>query len=283
MGDTEHLGPATPLVSPGSPRLHLLVSPNDKDELRIPCRRVVTLLGSQKACKIRLPHSLVSGVHLAIVNDGASIVAVDLVTRYGTLLNGLKLEHEELSDDDALTVGPWEFRVVIEAADHQGHQDLHPLGLEPAPQMVALEHEGTGNVLRPNRALCTVGRRAGCDIVVSDVRVSRVHALLLNYFGHPAVFDLLSHNGTQINGQTVGYRLLEEGDVLTVGETSFVVHLTAASAKRAVQKGPAPGMLRAVSADPDEPEPDLIDIKKTEQAQRWRIADSADKLARGSA
>jgi pSer/pThr/pTyr-binding forkhead associated (FHA) protein len=70
---------------------------------------------------------------------------------------------------------------------------------------------------RLNRALTLVGRSAGCKLRLRDGRVSRAHcALTAGPLGVWAV-DLLSGEGTAVNGERVRWARLEDGDVLEVG------------------------------------------------------------------
>jgi pSer/pThr/pTyr-binding forkhead associated (FHA) protein len=245
----------------------------------IDCRRVVTILGSRKGCKVNLRHPKISAVHVAIVNTGSDVFAVDLVTKSGTLLNGLHMEHERLSDDDILTVGPWRLRVEIQKPGVRGQDDLHPFDLEPSPHVVALELVATGRILRPNRDVCLVGRRSGCDITISDRRISRAHALLLTYFGQPAIVDLLSQNQTHVNDVPVRFKPLVNDDVITVGETQFRAKLVGSAVSEKNSNGRKAGEGKIVLAPPEECT-DQINIEEVEGSQRWRIADSAKRAAR---
>ncbi len=267
---------SAPITASGGPGVSLVVDAGSEGETRIDCRRVVTLIGSREGCKIRLCRSGISPVHVAIVNDGSHVLAVDLVTKGGTRLNGLKMEHERLSDGDLLSIRPWEFHVAIREPSHGGDADVHTFGLDPTPHAVALEHLDTGRILKPNRDLCVVGRRNGCDVVISDDRVSRVHALLLSYFGHPAIFDLLSRNGTLVNGEAISFHRLENNDVITVGESRFRVRLVgSAVVERASGNGKA--AKSPITVVPEEIPGDEIDIAETESSQSWRIADELAK------
>lgn len=224
-------------------------------------------------------HRRVAPVHAAIVNDGSKLLALDLMTPNGTLVNGLKIECEQLNDGDTLTCFPWEFRVEIRQAQDAGDADVHPFELDPSPHVVALEHLGTGRVLQPTRDVCIIGRRHGCDITLSDNRVSRVHALLLNYFGRPAVFDLLSRNETSVNDELVQFRLLRDGDVVSIGETRFRAKLveSVAAGRAAGLKVPSE---TTIELNAEEQGADMIDIQATESSQRWRIAERLEKAAR---
>lgn len=277
---SEQVGPSgsIPIVADGAPQLSFGLNIRSHEETKAPCRRVVTLLGARDGCKLTLRHDLVSPVHLAVVNDGYHVFAIDLASRRGTRLNGLKLQHERLSDGDVLTVHPWELRVEIGQPTPAGDSDVLPFALEPSPRHVVLEHVDSGRLLKPTRELCVIGRRNGCDIVVSDRRVSRVHAMLLSYFGRPAIVDLLSRNGTVVNDEPVTFRYLEEGDAVTIGETRFRVRLIGSTmGDRSVADSVAAE--GTVVLDEEQQESDLIDIHTTENAQNWRIADTADTTA----
>lgn len=271
----------TPIVADGAPRLSLALNIRSHEETKVACRRVVTLIGSREGCKVSLRHELVSPVHLAVVNDGAQVFAVDLASKRGARLNGLKLEHERLSDGDVLTVYPWELRVEVEEPTQTGSADVLPFSLDPSPRHVVLEHVDSGRILKPTRELCVIGRRNGCDIVVSDRQVSRVHALLLNYFGRPAVFDLLSRNQTFVNDEAVSFSFLDDSDMFTVGETCFRVRLVgSAVAERAGKDQIVDEAGEAtVALDPVEHTADMIDIQAVETTENWRIADSLEKVA----
>jgi hypothetical protein len=85
--------------------------------------------------------------------------------------------------------------------------DIPFLRIEDSGDIVALAHEVT-----------TVGRGKGCDIMLDDPSVSRLHAELVRRGPYVYVTDLgLSRNGTRVNGRPVARRVLDEGDVLSFG------------------------------------------------------------------
>lgn len=265
--------PPAPMTTSAGPRVQLVT---DAGETRVDCRRVVTLIGSRPGCKIRLRHPQVSPIHAAIVNDGARVLAVDLGSRSGILLNGLKLEQEQLSDGDVLGIGTWEFHVELEEACDDTQSDVHPFSLDQSPHAVALEHIESGRILYPNRDVCTIGRRSACDIVLPDDRVSRVHALLLTYFGHPAICDLLSRNHTWVNDEMVSFQMVNHDDVIGLGASRFRVRLVGSGIVERASKGNNGEAKPAVIKQEEHP-PDEVNIEETESSQRWRIAEQAPK------
>ncbi len=271
----------TPIVAGAAPHVQLVVLSGSQAGMNIPCRRVVTLIGSRSGCKLNLQHPRIAPVHLAVVNDGAKIMAVDLASRTGTKLNGLKMELETLNHDDRLEVGPWEFRVEINRSPSSGKDDAHPFDLDQTPEAIALEHLDSGRVLQPNREICVLGRRTACDIHVDDDRVSRVHAILLSYFGYPAVCDLLSGSGTFVNDERTAYHRLQDKDVLRIGDARFRVRLVGSKvgAPRSKPKNEVNGN-GSIHLAPDEPADDLVNIRSVEGAQRWGVADRVERLVR---
>lgn len=67
------------------------------------------------------------------------------------------------------------------------------------------------------------GFRRTSDIVLEDLAVSRLHAMLFFDDVGVGVLDLVSKNGTFVNGEEVESRLLQTGDVIEVGESKIVV------------------------------------------------------------
>ncbi|MGA9856903.1 MAG: FHA domain-containing protein [Solirubrobacteraceae bacterium] len=90
-------------------------------------------------------------------------------------------------------------------------------GTEPAQPaaLLALDWSGAQTEI-------TIGRHAGCDVVLANLAVSRHHARLVFRDGRWILQDLGSTNGTEVNGCPVGRCELRPGDdIALAGE-----HLT---------------------------------------------------------
>lgn len=98
---------------------------------------------------------------------------------------------------------------------------------------------------------CSIGRRPGQVVSVDwDARVSRVHARLEAIAGSWwIVDDGVSRNGTFVGEERIsGRRLLQHGDVLRLGGTSFGFHdASSAGTSMTVE---ASGLLRPVTLSP---------------------------------
>jgi pSer/pThr/pTyr-binding forkhead associated (FHA) protein len=75
----------------------------------------------------------------------------------------------------------------------------------------------------------TIGRDAGCELVLADVEVSRRHARLETQGSIVFLRDLESSNGTFLNGRRLESAVeLREGDEIDVGTTRLIVEGLAA-------------------------------------------------------
>ncbi len=67
------------------------------------------------------------------------------------------------------------------------------------------------------------GFRRTTDIVIDDLSVSRLHAMFFYDSAGIGVLDLVSKNGTFVNGEEVESRLLKKGDTIEIGDTKLVL------------------------------------------------------------
>jgi pSer/pThr/pTyr-binding forkhead associated (FHA) protein len=77
-----------------------------------------------------------------------------------------------------------------------------------------------GRVFEIRNDRLTIGRSRDSDIFLEDLAVSRLHATVTrDASGQYKVRDENSANGTTVNGQRIGERVLEEGDEIALGQT----------------------------------------------------------------
>ena len=91
----------------------------------------------------------------------------------------------------------------------QPDQSGFRLRVESGPQ------QGESHIVTPP---CLIGRK-DCDLVLNDSEVSRRHAELKFVDQTLVIEDLMSTNGTQVNGMSITIRPLAPNDLITVGET----------------------------------------------------------------
>jgi Protein of unknown function (DUF3662)/FHA domain len=102
----------------------------------------------------------------------------------------------------------------------EGEDRIEPV--RPAVRASVLIHEdGYEREVGLEKEMTTIGRLPDCDIVLKDKGASRQHAQIRQKDGVYTLTDLGSTNGTQLNGQKVQSRMLEDGDRITIGATSL--------------------------------------------------------------
>lgn len=65
------------------------------------------------------------------------------------------------------------------------------------------------------------------DLLLDDEKVSRTHAMVFLDEEGPSIVDLVSTNGTLVNGRRVRDRDLASGDLINIGKTRFIVRILA--------------------------------------------------------
>lgn len=75
------------------------------------------------------------------------------------------------------------------------------------------------------RDVTVIGRREYCDVVVEHPSLSKRHAVLVRTDGLLIIRDLVSTNGTKVNGQRVMWAALLPNDRVTLGRYKYRVYL----------------------------------------------------------
>src|SRR5437773_579774 len=71
----------------------------------------------------------------------------------------------------------------------------------------------------------TIGRTPESDLVLSDPRISRRHALIEQDHGQIVLTDLQSSNGTQLDGHMVQQAALIDGAAIQLGSTTLKIFI----------------------------------------------------------
>jgi hypothetical protein len=95
-----------------------------------------------------------------------------------------------------------------------------PRGRSREPHLVVIEPDDQRGRAFELADELTVGRAAGCQIVLDDTYVSQLHTRIFTRDGQLMVEDLGSTNGTYLNNRKVsGPMMMGRGDKLRVGKT----------------------------------------------------------------
>lgn len=126
----------------------------------------------------------------------------------------------ELFVDDRLRKGD----LKVDASMAEGEREEgRPAAVIPAPMAarprLLVHADGTVREVALDKDLVTLGRLPECEVVVPDKGASRRHAQVRTRDGVSTLTDLGSTNGTQLNGQQVQSRVLDDGDRIVIGAT----------------------------------------------------------------
>jgi FHA domain-containing protein/von Willebrand factor type A domain-containing protein len=95
--------------------------------------------------------------------------------------------------------------------------------LQERPVLTITRGPNVGQVFELGaRSALSIGRAKANEIVVEDVSVSSEHCRIRPEDGHFVLHDLKSTNGTFVNERRVTRHVLQEGDIVKIGETSLL-------------------------------------------------------------
>ena len=91
--------------------------------------------------------------------------------------------------------------------------------LEWSPELVRID--GDRSISHTLGRRTRIGRAPGCELHIDSSSVSRHHALILAGTREAIIEDLNSTNGVILNGRKVTRQVLNDGDIVTIGEIQF--------------------------------------------------------------
>lgn len=198
-------------------------------------------VGRQEGNTIVLDDPRLSRRHLRLdLRDGA-LVATDLGSANGTLLNGVDLgDSRPLRPGDRLQLGDTTLSVegapppaadsappagAANAANEEARAPFSPPPPAPAvaaPHLTVEDGAGAGREYPLGHAPLTIGRQEGNGIVLDDAQVSRRHARVELRGERAVIADLGSVNGVLVNGRRIdGSQPLWPGDRIEIGATTL--------------------------------------------------------------
>jgi hypothetical protein len=72
------------------------------------------------------------------------------------------------------------------------------------------------------KLITNIGRREDNDLVIDNLRVSRVHAQIRQLNSKHVLFDLDSNSGTSVNGVKIHQHTLNHGDVIEIADVPII-------------------------------------------------------------
>ena len=144
-----------------------------------------------------------------VVTDGARERGFGLVARPEVVFE----------TDEGLRRG--EFDVASELTEETGAPPTDGEAPPGRPVLVLLEGASKVKEFPLERDTALIGRLAGSEVEISDPGASRRHAEVRRQGDGFVIVDLGSTNGTLVNDDPVSERALEDGDRITIGQTTL--------------------------------------------------------------
>jgi pSer/pThr/pTyr-binding forkhead associated (FHA) protein len=186
-----------------------------------PCEEAVTLpatVGRAAENSLVLTSAMISRRHATFTRENGQLVVTDSSTN-GTFVNGERQQRAVLTDGESVQIGPY----VL---------SMHESAPSTPDVTLAWTDNATGQPIRRSVVLpLIIGRGSASGIVITnDTQVSRAHATLTAEGGTVVLTDS-SSNGTFVNGVPRPRAIVQNGDQVRIGGTTFTVTLAVAPAR----------------------------------------------------
>jgi pSer/pThr/pTyr-binding forkhead associated (FHA) protein len=186
------------------------------------------IIGRAQECDLRLPHAEVSRLHAYLQVVGGRIFCTDLSSGTGThwAQGSNRRQEGPLDFGEPVSIGP--YSLTIEPAPQlETFSPFEPLDPAAVPSGLFLDfHDGENPARRwaATRDVTLIGSGHSAKISLVHSSVSKCHCAILRA-GHALwVVDLLSEEGTTVNGELINTVCLEAGDRVQVGRFAISAH-----------------------------------------------------------
>ncbi len=221
----------------------IVVKYEDKVIERIVTEKKRISIGRTHDNDIVLENRGVSRKHATIEFNNNAAVIIDNESLNGTFVNNRKIHEEVLRDQDSITIGKYTLLYSREAT-HQGNELAGMDGtmvLNTKRQKTLLENDRVerqlvtkygGSILlgeenaefaeyRLDRDVTTLGKAKFVHIKAKGMFLSGIQAKLVRDTDGFTLVNLGRKGKTLINGEPVDQSLVKNGDVITVGKSTF--------------------------------------------------------------
>jgi ABC transport system ATP-binding/permease protein len=180
-------------------------------------------IGRDPEADIVLADGRVSWQHATVRADGQSWVLEDQGSSNGTYADGERTDRVDIRPGCVVRFGnPEDGQELRFELQPPPSERVPGPSLADVPGLPSVDRRPTAR--RPLSAgFVRIGRTPGDnDLVVSDLSVSRKHAVLRKERdGRYRIFDLGSQNGTYVNGARVEQAGISEHDIISIGHATF--------------------------------------------------------------
>jgi len=221
----------------------IIVKFEDKVIERVVTEKKRISIGRTNENDIVLENRAVSRKHAMIEFNNNAAVIIDNESLNGTFVNNRKITEEVLRNDDTVTIG--KYALVYHTETTGGDDDMAGMDgtmvLNTKKQKELLENDRVerqivakygGSVLvgeenaefaeyRLDREVTTIGKAKFVHVKAKGFMVSGIQAKVVKENDGYYFVNLGKSGKTRINGEPVDRSVLKNGDLITVGKTTF--------------------------------------------------------------
>jgi pSer/pThr/pTyr-binding forkhead associated (FHA) protein len=221
----------------------IVVKYEDKLIERIVTEKKRITIGRTTDNDIVLENRGVSRKHAMIEFNENAAVIIDNESLNGTFVNNRKITEEVLRDSDIITIGKYSLLYHInttqpqdEGANYDGTMVLntkaHKQRLETDRVERQIVEKYGGSVLlgeensdflefKLDREVTTIGKAKFVHIRAKGFMISGIQAKIVNENNCYSLINIGRSGKTKVNGETVSRAVLKNGDLITVGKSTY--------------------------------------------------------------
>lgn len=222
----------------------IIVKFDDKIIERIVTEKRRISIGRTQDNDIVLENRGVSRKHAMIEFNNNAAVIIDNESLNGTFVNNRKISEEVLRDDDVITIGKYSliYHTNITGAPGEAKESLDgTMVLTTKKQKELLDNDRMerqivakygGSVLigeensefaeyKLDREVTTFGKAKFVNVHVKGFFISAIQAKLVQEQTHYVLVNVGREGKTKVNGEAVSRHVMKNGDLVTVGGSSF--------------------------------------------------------------
>ncbi len=190
---------------------------------RVALEQPFAVIGRNASADLTLSDRRVSRRHAYLQAIAGEVFCVDLGSRAGVSWGRHRRRSGWVGREEGVVIKPFRIRPGMAGGERLDRAD-DPLAKQSAdldaPTSVLLEfsHEAAEpSSWRMNRPLALVGRSPQCQVRLTAPGISRFHCSLLRTQMGVWAVDLLGRGGIVVNGASVRYQRIDDGDELRIG------------------------------------------------------------------
>ena len=133
-------------------------------------------------------------------------------------LRAVPADQRSVGPNETMIISPGDIQQKVSSSDAKKQAPV----IQGTPRLVGRGEPIAGQIFQLKPDKTTVGRSQANDVVINDGTISARHAQIVQEGGTWRVINLISTNGTSVNGRTNIVSYLAPGDVISFGRVEAV-------------------------------------------------------------